>query len=163
MKITLLRHGEAVEMSEWKGTDSDRPLTEKGREKMEEISKSISRLGWKFDLVFSSPYQRAKATAEIVVGELNIAEPIRVSEAMSCEGDMMDIVKELKELDSNFERILMVGHEPHLSSLISFLITGETSYSFEMKKGGLCRLALDSLSEEGRCARLLALIPPKVL
>ena len=67
MKLSLLRHGIAVEP----GTpgyedDSARPLTAKGERRMRRIAEGMATLGLSYDLLLSSPYLRARQTAEFV-------------------------------------------------------------------------------------------------
>jgi len=67
MELYLLRHGLAVE----RGTtgfenDSARPLTPKGRRQLRQIAAAMKRLNLRCDLILSSPFRRAKQTAEIV-------------------------------------------------------------------------------------------------
>ena len=56
--------------------------------------------------------------------------------------------------------MLLVGHEPYLSGLISLLVSGEATCAVVMKKGGLCKLSIESL-KPGRCAALEWLLTPK--
>ena len=56
--------------------------------------------------------------------------------------------------------VLLVGHEPDLSGLISLLVAGDTASAVVMKKGGLCKLSTESL-KHGRCAALAWLLTPK--
>ncbi len=61
MNLYIIRHAIAVD----EGTpeyeqDSERPLTDKGKKKMRQISKGLRTLGADFDLILSSPYVRAK-------------------------------------------------------------------------------------------------------
>jgi phosphohistidine phosphatase SixA len=58
--------------------------------------------------------------------------------------------------------VLLVGHEPYLSGLISLLCTGGPDLALTMKKGGLCRLGVEVLSC-GQCATLEWLLSPRVL
>jgi len=55
---------------------------------------------------------------------------------------------------------LLVGHEPYLSELISLLVAGDSSLCVVMKKGGLCKLSVETL-KHGRCACLEWLLTPK--
>jgi len=58
------------------------------------------------------------------------------------------------------ENVLLVGHEPYLSRLISLLVSGGMDVAaIEMKKGGLCKLEVAAL-RHGQCARLAWLLPP---
>jgi phosphohistidine phosphatase len=57
------------------------------------------------------------------------------------------------------DSLLLVGHEPDLSNLISWLLSGDISLSIIMKKGGLCCLSVDELVA-GKCATLEWLMSP---
>lgn len=66
----------------------------------------------------------------------------------------------LDRLQPTPESVLLVGHEPFLSGLVSLLVAGNEGFCVVMKKGGLCKLAIDSL-KHGRCAVLEWLLTPK--
>ena len=66
MTLYLLRHAIAVDEEDFTGEDSDRPLTEEGRRKMEKVARGMKNLGVHFDALISSPFVRARETAEIV-------------------------------------------------------------------------------------------------
>jgi len=159
MEIYILRHGIAVE----RGTpgykkDSDRPLTPEGEDKMHQIAEAILGMELKFDLILSSPYARAEQTANIVAGELD-AE-VTSTEFLEPEGNALELIAEIN--DEKPQRVLLVGHEPDLSQLISVLITGGSEAAIELKKGGLCKLTTDKLTF-GRCATLNWVLTPKLL
>jgi len=159
MEIYILRHGIAVE----RGTpgykkDSDRPLTKEGIEKMHQIAESILAMELKFDLILSSPLVRAEQTARIVADELD--EEVTFTDQLSPDGNALELVREIN--DEKPQRVLLVGHEPDLSHLISLLVTGNTDASIELKKGGLCKLTADQLVFS-QCATLNWLLTPKQL
>src|SRR5258708_7959635 len=56
--------------------------------------------------------------------------------------------------------VLLVGHEPNLSELISLLVSGDARLSITMKKGGLCKVSAEILAAR-RCASLEWLLTPK--
>jgi len=58
--------------------------------------------------------------------------------------------------------LLLVGHEPQLSALISTLTSGNASARPLLKKGGLCKLEVEKL-QIGKCANLLWLLTPRQL
>jgi phosphohistidine phosphatase SixA len=66
----------------------------------------------------------------------------------------------LNELKPAPENILLAGHEPYLSRLISLLVTGDTQLQMDFKKGGLCKLEVEKL-RFGSCATLAWLLTPK--
>jgi phosphohistidine phosphatase len=159
MEIYILRHGIAVE----RGTagykkDSDRPLTDEGEEKTSQIAKAILTMDLKFDLILSSPYVRAQQTAQIVAAELD--EEVTFTDFLVPDGNPLELIREIN--DEKPQRVLLVGHEPDLSQLISILMTGDSESSIELKKGGLCKLTADRLTF-GKCATLNWLLTPKQL
>ncbi len=159
MEIYILRHGIAVD----RGTpgykkDSDRPLTKEGEQKMHQIAEAMLGMGLKFDVILSSPYARAAQTAQIVAKELD--EEVTFTEGMIPEGNALELIAEIN--DEKPQRLLLVGHEPHLSRLISVLVNGNSDAAIELKKGGLCKLTSDKLTF-GQCATLNWLLTPKQL
>ncbi len=161
MNIFLLRHGIAVEP----GTpgfveDAQRPLTPKGKGKLKKIARAMERLELKFDLVLSSPYIRARQTAEIFARGLNIKRALEFSDALIPSGNLKKLIDVLNHLESKPQDLLLVGHEPTLSELISLLVSGAPGSSVLMKKGGLCKLCVSDL-RHGRCATLEWLLTPK--
>lgn len=159
MEIYILRHGIAVERgaSGYK-KDSDRPLTKEGEEKMLQIAQAIFAMDVRFDLILSSPYVRADQTAQIVAGELD--REVTFTKFLAPGGDASELIAEIN--DEKPQRVLVVGHEPDLSRLISILVTGDGDASIELKKGGLCKLTTDRLTLS-RCATLNWLLTPKQL
>ena len=159
MDIYILRHGIAVE----RGTpgykkDSDRPLTKDGEEKMRQIAEAMLGMGLKFDLILSSPYVRAQQTAKIVAKALG--EEVTYTKSLVPDADPLDLIAEIN--DEKPHTVLLVGHEPDLSQLISMLACGTTAGTFELKKGGLCKLTAETITF-GQCATLNWLLTPKQL
>ena len=71
--ITVLRHGESVGNAEsrWQG-QADYPLTDTGRAQARKLAGRWKEENVKFDLVISSPLERAKETAEIIASTLHV-------------------------------------------------------------------------------------------
>lgn len=157
MDLYLLRHGDAAEPGITR--DADRPLTEAGTKKMKKIANGMGSMDLSFDAILTSPYRRAKETAEIVCEVLECASLISISPNLIPDGESAAILKELNEDYSRRKKILLVGHEPNLSALISALISGGHGVSLRLKKGGLCKLSADSL-RFGKCATLEWLMGP---
>jgi phosphohistidine phosphatase len=72
MEIYVLRHAIAVERGspDYLHDDSQRPLTKKGIRRMRRGVRGLGHAGLEFDLLLTSPYTRARQTAEIVVEAL---------------------------------------------------------------------------------------------
>ncbi len=160
-EIYVLRHGIAIERGTRGYTkDSDRPLTPEGCKKMRRIARMLRRFKLSFDLILSSPYVRARQTAEIVAKVLKAEDRMKFSEHLAAEGDAEELVEQLRRLYHSPQSILLVGHEPDLSQLISVLLTGQPNLALTLKKGGLCKLNVQRLVY-GRCATLEWLLTPR--
>ena len=73
MNLFILRHGIAVERDTKSfPDDSGRPLTLKGEDRIRLVCDAIRGLDISFDQILSSPFLRARQTADIVASELNL-------------------------------------------------------------------------------------------
>ena len=130
---------------------------------MQKCAKRLGKLLNDPDVLASSPLVRALQTADILRASwqgMNVA----VCEALRPEAPLDDFTKWLHHLPQAAPDALVavVGHEPHLSKLVSWLCTGEERSFIEMKKGGVALLEFDGKVAKGQ-ARLLWLAPPKLL
>ena len=158
MNLYILRHGIAVEP----GTagcerDSERPLTPEGAHKLARIAAAMKAMGLSFDLILSSPYVRARQTAEIVARSFRATKMMAFSEALAVGGSARALIEEIRRHEPELREALLVGHEPGLSRLISVLTGGQ---AVTLKKGGLGRLCIAEI-RYGRCASLEWLLSPK--
>jgi phosphohistidine phosphatase len=162
MNIYIIRHAIAVD----EGTpeyeeDSQRPLTDKGKKKMRQIAKGLRTLGVDFDLILSSPYLRAKETAEVLADVFKIKKSVAFSENLIPMGDPDLLISELNE-KHGANSVALVGHEPQLTALISLLVSEKAGVDMTLKKGGVCRLSADDLHHT-RKATLEWLLTPGIL
>jgi phosphohistidine phosphatase len=160
VNLYLLRHGIAVEP----GTpgfenDANRPLIPKGERRLRSAAAAMKILELSFDLILSSPFVRARQTAEIVADELKLKKRVEFFDGLVPGGNLKALIHALNELKPAPENVLLVGHEPYLSRLISLLVSGHADAAVEMKKGGLCKLDVVEL-QHGQCARLAWLLTP---
>ena len=161
MKIHVLRHGIAVNRNDLDvENDSERRLAARGKRQLRQTAAAMKKMGLRFDLVLSSPYLRAKQTAEIVAESLKLKKQLKFSDALVPDGGPKNLIRELNESKPAPENVLLVGHEPYLSRLISLLTTGGMDLAMDFKKGGLCKLEIEKLSH-GRCATLVWLLTPR--
>lgn len=162
MKLYLLRHGDAVEASDPRYKDAERPLTVKGIQRTKLLADALVQMEISFDVVLSSPLVRARETAELVARGLKFGGKPELTEALTPFGSMENLVHQLTTLRPVPQSVLLVGHEPYLSGFISLLCTGGPGLELEMKKGALCRLEVTTPSC-GRCATIEWLLPPRVV
>ncbi|MBI4586452.1 MAG: phosphohistidine phosphatase SixA [Planctomycetes bacterium] len=164
MDLYLLRHAEAYprEASDCPA-DRERPLIEKGEKEARRAAEAMARLEIDFELILSSPYRRARQTAEIVANILKRGSRLKFSDWLRAEeGDNGKLIEEIAAKYALSGSILLVGHEPNLSRLISVLLSGNDRLPLHLRKAGLCRLNIEEL-KHGQCARLEWLLTPKQL
>lgn len=160
MNLYILRHGIAVEhgAAGYKN-DSERPLTGKGERKVRMIAEAMEAMEISFDLILSSPLVRARQTAEIVAEALKAKKRLELTDALAPQESAKPLIEFLQDQRS-VDDVLLVGHEPFLSRLISLLISGDSEASVLLKKGGFCKLSTEELTH-GQCATLEWLLTPK--
>ena len=162
MNLFILRHGIAVERDPVSfPDDSRRPLTLKGEDRVRAICEAMKALELSFDHLLSSPYRRASQTAEIVATELSLKKALEFRDELTPEGDPKALLKYLGKWEPTPENVMLVGHEPYLSSFISQLISGEAAAAIDLKKGGLAKLEIEAQLRFGQCAKLAWLLTPK--
>jgi len=143
MEIYFLRHAIAADRGDptYKD-DSLRPLTQPGREKMHRAALGMQALGLKFDTILSSPYLRARQTAEIV-NKIYKIRTVHLTDNLLPPASIEELLKETQSRFPKSKNILFVGHEPHLTEMISDLLKSKEHLLIDFKKGGLCCLSLD--------------------
>ncbi len=161
MNVYLLRHGIAVERgSLGYADDAERPLTDEGWTKMQRIARAIEAMELEFDRILSSPYLRARQTAEVIVNRLGAQRRLDFSDNLTPEGNPNALIREVTLFRPPARNVLLVGHEPYLSGLAAFLLSGKTGLAMNFKKGGLARLSVERLTA-GPCATLEWLLTPR--
>jgi len=119
-------------------------------------------LGVRFDVILTSPYRRALETAFVVGREYRLGESIQTTAALKPEVLPEEVIRSLQDKYSSCRNLLLVGHDPQLSALVSTLTSGSAGARPLLKKGGLCKLQVEKL-QLGKCATLLWLLTPKQL
>ncbi len=172
MKLLIIRHAIAMEREEFhkkNKDDSQRPLTPDGSKKMRRNVGGLKRVVPKIDILFSSPLVRAEQTARIVSEEYDDI-PVEKCDELKPEEDPEGLMVFLREVAAKrLTRakkedgvIAVVGHEPHLSTLIGYLMSGKRTSFFELRKGGACLFEFDRAIVTGK-AEMQWLLRPSVL
>jgi phosphohistidine phosphatase len=120
--IWLLRHGDAADGS----PDSERPLTEKGREQSRWAGAALKAIGVELDACLTSPKVRAVETARLACEQLG-AEPQLEPKLAGGPFDAEALAAGLGD------DVLLVGHDPDFSMAVHTL----TGAQVRLKKGGL--------------------------
>ena len=162
MDIYILRHGKAEERSQNITSDSKRRLTEAGKSELECIAQAIKNLDISFDSIVSSPLVRAKQTADITIRNVKSKKKsITIWDELKPEINVNKTIKKLASLNPT-SSILLVGHEPHLSLLISQIISGGENADISLKKGGFVHIRGSSHNSE-LFGSLRSILTPKQL
>jgi phosphohistidine phosphatase len=166
MHLLIIRHAVAEEKEAWAATgepDERRPLTPDGRKKMRRAARGLRRLVPELSLLGASPLTRAAQTADIVAAVYGDLEPVTVG-ALTPERAPADFLSWLRDAAPGHDVIAAVGHEPHLSGLVSWLLTGHASPALvELRKGAACLLRFDDDAPQKGKARLEWLLQPRQL
>jgi phosphohistidine phosphatase len=144
VQLLVIRHGPAGDRAEFAKTgqdDSERPLTPGGKSKMRRAARGLHTLIRKLDLMASSPYVRARQTADIVA-EAYDGIAVETLRALIPDGSRPEILRWLRAASPD-ATVAVVGHESDLSELISWLLTGKPTPLLELKKGGVCLIEYD--------------------
>ena len=160
MDLYIFRHGKAEPYGQGFSSDHLRPLTSKGRKRTKRSVNGMKAADVNVDLIVSSPILRARQTAEIVHKGLDLAEPIEFSDALA-SGSVREVMSAIQTYAS-LDGVLLVGHEPTLSELISTMSSGVYHVAFNLKPGGLCKLNVAAL-RFGQCASIEWFVTPKQL
>jgi phosphohistidine phosphatase len=160
MNLFLLRHGVAVERDEFDFVhDELRPLTAKGKKQLRHVAAALRALELNFDLILSSPLGRARQTAEIIAAELKLKKRLSLANELKPGAGAKKLIQKIGGTKRRPANVLLVGHEPDFSELISLLVAGNTGAGFVLKKGGLAKLEIEKL-RAGKCALLEWLLTP---
>jgi phosphohistidine phosphatase len=163
MILYVLRHGEAEEKGpKWASHDHDRPLTKEGIQKFERAVKGLKRLEMQFDRVLSSPFVRARQTAEILVRGFGMEQKLELTEHLTPTGEPRELTAQLRKVGKKYPAVVLVGHEPYLSGLIGQMISGSPGCAITLKKGGICKLEAER-PDYSHCAALKWLLTQRQL
>jgi phosphohistidine phosphatase len=159
MKLLLLRHAIAEEQEDFARTGKDdrlRPLTDEGRKKMKQGAKGLREILPEIHLLAASPLTRAAQTAAIVDSVYGGLSEVEIEE-LSPEATPTDFLRWLRKQKA--ETVAAVGHEPSISLILSWLLTGTERRIFSFRKGGACLVEFTGEVGGGTATLLWALTP----
>ena len=142
MELFVIRHAIAEPLGKQNEfSDEKRALTGEGKNRMREVVKGLVKLGIEVDLILTSPLVRAVETAEIVGTASGLTKKeIKLTANLAPGASAEKLFAEIKGL-SGVEALVLIGHQPDLSGLISRIIQGDGSeLSIQLKKGSVCCL-----------------------
>jgi phosphohistidine phosphatase len=144
MILYIVRHSDAVPSGTPGIPDDDRPLTEKGIQKMKEVARGLRALKVSPERILSSPLPRAKRTAEIIVRVMGRKIPMKLTGALAPSGSRSELYGEFRAA-GNLSALMIVGHQPSLGEIAGEIAWGSAEHYVELKKGGACALEIGGL------------------
>jgi len=162
MQVLIVRHAPAADREEFAKTgqsDDLRPLTNRGKTKMIHNINGLTKIVPTIDRVAASPLIRAQQTA----GLLASVYPNAVREtqpALAPGSSEEEVLAYLQKHAQTEQTIALVGHEPDLGALATWLLTGDADTWMPLKKGSACLLEFIDEVEAGQ-AELCWMLRPK--
>jgi len=123
--LYLLRHAK----SSWKDSslaDDQRPLSKRGNKNAPQMGDYLARRGVSLDRVISSPATRALTTARLVVSALDYDLDAIVHEPRLYFRGSQIMLDVLRETDDAIASLMMVGHNPDMTSFVNSLCGYQT-------------------------------------
>jgi phosphohistidine phosphatase len=143
VRLLVVRHAAAEDKDAFarrEKNDELRPLTAEGKRDMREGARGLRSVVPKLDVLATSPLARALETAEILGAEYD-SEHVIV-DALRPESSYDDLARWTRQ-HAKRDVIAIVGHEPHLSGLVSWLLAGATDSFIDLKKGAAALLEIE--------------------
>ena len=158
VKLLLIRHAIAVPRGTPGIPDDERPLSARGERRFRRAARGLARVARRPDVILTSPLPRALRTAEIVAKAWGRLEP---EPQPALASGRVKAVLTLLAAQPRDAMIAIVGHEPHLSTLLARLIGTAKSERLTFRKGGAALVAIVGPPTHG--GRLIWHLTPKLL
>ncbi|MEA2674311.1 MAG: phosphohistidine phosphatase [Chloroflexota bacterium] len=154
LELYFLRHADAGDPMTWPGDDADRPLSKKGRNQAKRLGRLLDDLNFRPDDVLSSPRLRSLDTARIVAKRIGMKA--HTDERLGIDFSEETLASLVGELGAGVERVVLVGHDPDFTHLVSWLVGA----SVNIRKGALARVDLADRTVSAGRGSLCWLLPP---
>lgn len=150
MKLYVMRHGPAEERSA-AVAEVDRKLTPKGRDQTAAAARGMAKLGVKPEHVLTSPLVRCAQTAELACAALGKQLQPTAVDSLAAGAAPGEMLKAVRQHEGD---VLLVGHDPDVSRLVSYLLSGSSQPFINFSKGGVAAIEAQGVPEPEAC-RLL--------
>lgn len=156
-RLFFMRHGSVAPAHSGAGAVDDRPLTTRGEALVRFVGEGLARQPVSVDRIITSPALCAVQTASILSGLRDDAPLTDADDRLSPEFTL-ESLRELIEENADAPTLLLVGHEPSLSRVISEVGGG---YCASLDPASIVCMSL--LDLRAPRASLFALISPRTL
>jgi len=145
MELYLLRHGIAEDSAPG-GRDADRALTSEGKRKLRDLLRIAAQADLRPSLIISSPYKRARQSADVAARVLDYSGDILESNSIVPNSAPQELWEEVR-VHKSVPKLLLVSHEPLLGSAAAFLLNSP-ALQVDFKKGALLRIDMEGFSAQ---------------
>ena len=163
MQLLVIRHGIAEDPSTVAATgqdDSGPPLSKEGKQMMKGVAAGLRELVEKVDVIGASPLLRAQQTAQIIAKAYNDL-PVATVEELLPESDPPALMTWLRQHTAR-NAVAIVGHQPNLGLVVTWLMSGGKASRVALTKGGTCLLEFSESVSAGN-GTLQWLLKPSLL
>lgn len=160
-ELLILRHTKS-DHSDPSLSDFDRPLSERGREDAHTVGRWLHNQRLAPDYIITSPAKRALQTIKRAKSHFDCEDKVTCQQNNELyEASLTDLLKALAEVPMTQTRTLIVGHNPSLEQLLTYLAPESNSLD-EVKlfpTGALAQLILpaDWQTLTAGCGKLINL------
>lgn len=138
--LSLLRHAEAEQPLGV--ADHDRNLSSYGAQMAPRLGRRLEQSGFLPDLVISSTAVRALETARIMCYELGCDIDLLQQKSEIYRASYQQLLRVVQGADESLSHILLVGHNPSLSELATYLCGYNSKVPTHMSTCSLVRIQL---------------------
>jgi phosphohistidine phosphatase len=164
MQVVIVRHAKAEDAGTGpdgpRRPDAERALTSSGRQYARLAGRVLDRLCPGVDALAVSPLRRAAETGALIARQYKRLEPVPLP-ALAPAGSARGVLKWLHEFPED-ATVVLVGHEPDLSRLAGWLMTGAAESVIELKKGAICLIEFRAAPAAGHGSLRWLLAPAQV-
>ncbi len=143
-QIILVRHAKAMELSEFNGTDFERPLSDRGQSSNKIVARYLRLIGVRPDRIVASPSTRTKTTADGLAEQYKIEKVEYFDDlynwnmVLGRDSDAIHL-RIIQKTKSDSRVVMIVGHNNDLTNFAKYL-SGESVPS--MKKWSIIVLSV---------------------
>lgn len=161
-QLLIVRHAVAESREAFAESGEDdalRPLTADGRRSMKRVAKGIHTLVPTLDVIAASPLVRAQQTAQVLASRYDGVTVTTTESLEPSRGPTAFATWVRKQPEGT---IAVVGHEPHLGMLVTWLMTGLAEPRVRLRKAGACLLEVSGRPRAGAAIMEWSLTPSQL-